>query len=240
MITRRPYYPADKGSGLLSVVGKARASATRPVRRLRFTHSADYWERRYAAGGTSGAGSYGEVARFKAAVLNGFVAERSVGSVLEFGCGDGNQLALASYPTYIGLDVSASALDLCMMRFSKDDTKSFLLYEPTRFVNHGAMGAELAISLDVILHLVEDAVFETHMRQLFDAAGRYVAIFSSNEEISVSEPHVRHRAFTSWIRQHRPQWTMTDRVDNPHKGAESVADFYIYERGCAEPVAASR
>jgi hypothetical protein len=63
-----------------------------------FPGSADYWERRYAEGGDSGHGSYGRFAEFKAEVLNRFVAEQRIESIVEFGCGDGNQLTLASYP----------------------------------------------------------------------------------------------------------------------------------------------
>ena len=75
-----------------------------------FPGSAAYWESRYAKGGSSGVGSYGRFAEFKAEVLNRFVATHSVQSVIEFGCGDGNQLALASYPWYLGYDVSATAV----------------------------------------------------------------------------------------------------------------------------------
>ena len=58
----------------------------------KFTASDDYWEERYSKGKNSGAGSYNELARFKAEVLNGFVQKQNIRSVIEFGCGDGNQL----------------------------------------------------------------------------------------------------------------------------------------------------
>ena len=73
--------------------------------RLAFKGSASFWEHRYATGGWSGSGSYGELVRGKAEFLNAFVKERSIGSAVEFGCGDGNQLSLANYPPYAGLDV---------------------------------------------------------------------------------------------------------------------------------------
>ncbi len=79
--------------------------------RLAFTGSASFWERNYQRGGTSGGGSYGELACGKADFLNAFVREHAVESVIEFGCGDGNQLSLAQYPSYIGLDVSRSAIE---------------------------------------------------------------------------------------------------------------------------------
>ena len=53
-----------------------------------------YWENRYKNNGNSGAGSYGRLAEFKADVINNFIAENKITSVIEFGCGDGNQLSL--------------------------------------------------------------------------------------------------------------------------------------------------
>src|SRR5690349_24554192 len=58
-----------------------------------FRSSPSYWEERYRQGGNSGVGSYGQLARFKAQTINRFVAEQAVTSVVEFGCGDGAQLA---------------------------------------------------------------------------------------------------------------------------------------------------
>ncbi len=50
-------------------------------------------------------------------------------AVIELGCGDGNQLPLAAYPQYIGLDVSKTAIELCKIRFACDPGKSFFLYD---------------------------------------------------------------------------------------------------------------
>jgi hypothetical protein len=67
---------------------------------LHFKNSAQYWEDRYVNGMTSGSGSYGRLAEFKAEFLNEFVADHKISSIVEFGCGDGAQLALAAYPKY--------------------------------------------------------------------------------------------------------------------------------------------
>jgi hypothetical protein len=134
--------------------------------RLAFNSSADYWERNYRLGQTSGPGSYGALARGKADFLNDFVRTRELQTVTEFGCGDGYQLSLSEYPTYIGLDVSRSAINLCRKRFADDMTKSFFLYDGGCYVDHARIfSAELAISLDVIFHLVEDNVFEKYLTE---------------------------------------------------------------------------
>lgn len=85
---------------------------------LVFQNSAQYWQDRYKLGGTSGAGSYGRLAQFKADFLNNFVRENAIQTVVEYGCGDGAQLSLAQYPSYTGFDVSSLAVENCRRRFS--------------------------------------------------------------------------------------------------------------------------
>jgi SAM-dependent methyltransferase len=188
--------------------------------RLAFRGSARYGEQTYARGGTSGTGSYGILAEGKAAFLNDFVRRHGVGSVIEFGCGDGHQLSLADYPRYIGLDVSRSALELCQRRFADDPAKSFFLYDGACFTDRaGLFAADLALSLDVIYHLTEDAVFETYLRHLFAAAARFVIIYATDQEIPGTAPHVRHRRFTPWVQAHRPDWQLLDVTPGPNPGS---------------------
>lgn len=198
--------------------------------RMAFRGSARYWEQRYARGGTSGAGSYRAPAEVKAAFLNDFVHTRGIGSVIEFGCGDGNQLALADYPRYIGLDVSRSAIALCQRRFADDPTKSFFLYDGACFTDHaGLFTADLAMSLDVIYHLTEDPVFETYMKHLFAAGAKYVIVYATNGKMHGTAPHVRHRHFTSWVAAHCPGWRLLEVT----QGARSSPDhphYFTYER----------
>jgi hypothetical protein len=196
--------------------------------RLGFTGSASYWERNYQRGGTSGGGSYGALARRKAAFLNDFVREHRVNSVIEFGCGDGHQLSLADYPRYIGLDVSRSAVRLCKDRFHDDPAKSFFLYDGSCFADRcGVFLADLAISLDVVYHLVEDCVFEAYMAHLFAASRGHVIIYSTDTVIAGTGPHVRHRPISSWVAASYPAWRCT----RAGRGtAPSRADFFVYER----------
>jgi SAM-dependent methyltransferase len=194
-----------------------------------FGGSQEYWRRRYRAGGDSGRGSYGKFAAFKADVLNEFVREHDVGSVIEFGCGDGSQLALAEYPRYAGYDVSDAAIELCRARFAGDATKTF-----APMSDYAGEQAELALSLDVIYHLVEDAVFDDHMRVVFGAGQRFVIVYSTNdEELRPSDrAHVRHRNFTSWIEQNASDWELYRHVPSPYRKtrATAAADFFVYAR----------
>jgi hypothetical protein len=52
----------------------------------------DYWENRYKNGGNSGEGSYALKAEYKANVLNNYIQKLNIKSIIEFGCGDGNNL----------------------------------------------------------------------------------------------------------------------------------------------------
>jgi len=202
-------------------------------RRVLSFSSEGYWSERYQSGRNSGPGSYGNLARFKADVLNDLVKERDVQSVIEFGCGDGNQLALAQYPKYVGYDVSPIAVDMCRAMFAGDTSKEFHLVG-----EYDGREADLSMSLDVIYHLTEDRVFDAYMRRLFGAALRYVVVYSSNQEQPI-EPvsiHVRHREFSKWVaREAGDEWRLAEKIPNafPYNGdnaATSFADFYVYER----------
>jgi len=203
--------------------------------RLDFPGSAQYWERTYARGGTSGDGSYGALAQAKADFINGFVRERAVRSVVEFGCGDGNQLSLADYPQYVGLDVSRTALELCERRFAGDPTKSFFLYDSSCFVDRiGLFSSDMAVSLDVIFHLIEEPVFEAYMSHLFAAGSRYVVVYATNGPIRDAAPHVRHRNFSLWVDDNCPQWRLAQFAPGPAPGP-ARCDFFVYERLADEP-----
>lgn len=201
-------------------------------KRLEFSTSGSYWEERYQHGGTSGAGSYGRLAKFKAGILNDFVAQHGITSVIEFGSGDGNQLTLARYPFYTGVDVSETAVRACRARFAQDEIKSFLTLS-----EYDGRLAEMSLSLDVIYHLVEDATYEAYMTTLFDASQQFVIIYASNKDEQPPARHVRHRRFTDWVDIHRPTVRLIDKIPNrfPYDPADpnntSFADFHIFATG---------
>lgn len=197
---------------------------------LGFTGSSEFWEQRYAQGGTSGEGSYGAAALGKAEFLNQFVADNGIASIIEFGCGDGNQLSLARYPEYIGLDVSQTAIRLCKERFSDDQSKSFYLYDSACFVDYaGLFKADLSLSLDVVYHLVEDAVFDRYMSHLFAAAKRYIIVYGTNKDELSDAPHVRQRRFSDWVDDNCPAWHLKG-VTRGSGFGEIRPDFFVYAR----------
>jgi SAM-dependent methyltransferase len=194
--------------------------------------SGEYWEQRYRNNGNSGAGSYLHLAGFKADFLNSFVRENDIRTVVEFGCGDGNQLKLAKYPRYIGFDVSPKSIEICSSLFRGDLGKSFHTLAEAIDVS-----ADLALSLDVIYHLVEDDVYHRHMERLFHSSTRWVIVYASNTDVNdpAQSIHVRHRKFTSWIERERPDFELVQHVPNQYPvdryGVEgSFADFFVFRK----------
>lgn len=201
-------------------------------RAKKFSNSADYWEDRYRSGGHSGAGSYSRLAAFKAEVLNDFVARNGIHSVIEFGVGDGAQLRLAQYPDYVGVDVSETVVAATRAKFAGDRSVKILHTSDVR----DECRADLALSLDVIYHLVEDETFNHYMRSLFAAAKKYVIVYSSNFDSGWPDPHVRHREFTRWIETNHPEFALTETIENRYPYSKkdpkntSFANFYIFAK----------
>ncbi|MDE2090961.1 MAG: class I SAM-dependent methyltransferase [Gammaproteobacteria bacterium] len=208
------------------------------VNTLSFKSSKDYWEKRYAHGGNSGGGSYGKLAQFKAEIINGFIKRYSIHSAVEFGCGDGNQIGLLDNNLdYLGLDVSATAIAVCQQKFINDNRKRFLVYDAQQDLDP-ALGirAEMSLSLDVIFHLVEDAVFKQYLRNLFNSAEHYVLIYSTNQDSKQIStlPHVRHRRFRDHVATAFSDWTLIEQVPNRYPLIQnkdgSDAEFFLYRR----------
>ncbi|MEQ8325439.1 MAG: hypothetical protein RIC15_06530 [Vicingaceae bacterium] len=196
-----------------------------------FKSSADYWDKRYRFGGTSGQGSYDLNAEFKATELNKFIREHGIGSVIEFGCGDGNQLKMIVVDNYLGLDVSRTAVNMCKEKFDNDKTKKFLSIS-----EYSGQQAELSLSLDVIFHLVEDEVFENYMKMLFVAGKRFTIVYSSNSSKVnyVDRSHVKHRKFTDWVQENVSEFRLLKEIPTTIKGKEgsktALKSFFIYQR----------
>ena len=202
-----------------------------------FPGSQTYWEKRYQEGISSGPGSFGELARYKAQIVNDFVKQNNVQSVVDFGCGDGNQLALAEYPAYIGLDVSATVIANCRKKFAHDTSKRFEVYTPP---TPPAVQAEMALSMEVIFHLTEETVYEAYMQHLFGSATRFVVIFGTDSDETPDLPtayHVKHYPINRWIQTNQPHWQLRERITHPYTNRDSetysMSTFYIYEREAA-------
>lgn len=210
-------------------------------RRGRFPGSQQYWEDHYRDGGHSGSGSRGALAKFKARVVDDIIRKENIRSLVDFGCGDGHQLARYAFTRpghrplvrYLGLDVSPTAIAACRRRFAGHDHLRFAVFSGQKVAP-----AELSLSLDVIFHLTEDTVYEEYMERLFNTATRFVLIYSSDtDDNDGNAPHFRNRKFSDWIGERRPDWRLVRKIDNPfpydpaQPKTTSVADFYLWGKG---------
>ncbi len=197
--------------------------------------SMQYWDARYRAGESSGAGSYGRLATYKAAFINAVIEANGIAHVADFGCGDGNLLSLLRAPAYTGLDVSETAIARCAEQFP--DLRFLRMAQAADMPP-----ADLCLSIDVIYHLVEDDVFGRYMDALFARASRLVLIYASNQDLAWPAPHVRHRRFSQHVAAAFPGWRLCAHAPNPYPfdpdrpDDTSFADFFVYARagtGCA-------
>lgn len=163
-------------------------------------------------------------------MINAFVADNGVASVLDLGCGDGNLLSMLDVPDYVGVDVSSTALACCITRSPR------YRFLPLDAVDAVAP-AELALCIDVIFHLVEDDAFARTRQALFAHATRFVLVYASNVDADWPAPHVRHRRFTDHVAAAFSDWWLLAHLPNPYpfdpcRPAEtSFADFFVYGRG---------
>lgn len=197
--------------------------------------SSAYWEERYGEGRTSGAGSYGVLSEFKAAVINKFIRDESIDALIEFGCGDGAQLSKFVVDRYVGVDSSPTVIKKCQVHFSEDSSKLFFINP--EFIRAG-IKFELTISLDVIYHLVEDDEFEDYMSMLFGSSMKYCIVYSCDDcEEEPRVPHIRRRKFTDWVKVNAPQWRLFAVRYNDYPFAElkssknsSISDFFFFKK----------
>lgn len=201
--------------------------ATGLIARVWFSGSSRYWDTRYRLQGSSGKGSYGASARFKADFINAFVTEHAIASAVEFGCGDGAQLALFEIPTYRGVDVSPVAVERCRKRFATDQGKAFM-----QLSEYSGQTADLALSLDVVFHLVEDDVFHTYMDRLFDAAERFVVIYATDQDRAgaLASAHVRHRHVSKYCATRFVGWRLIAQSASPPDSGPDGPRFLVYTR----------
>jgi hypothetical protein len=197
--------------------------------------SAEYWDERYQKNGTSGFGSYGRLADFKAKTINDFISNEGIKSAIEMGCGDGNQLSLFKFETYIGVDVSHSVISHCRSRFAEHGTKRF--YTSDEFLKKPEK-ADVTLSIDVLFHLIEDRVYDEYMETLFMCAEKYCIIYACDQfPVSHDPIHVKRRKITEWIAANIQGWSLRQIIFNkyPHDGSKnpkdhSFCDFYFYEK----------
>lgn len=182
---------------------------------------AEYWQRRYLAGRSSGAGSEGDAAKAKAAKIDAVIRAHGITSVIDWGVGDGVVLGhVKARVPWLGLDIAPVAVERLSAKYARSRTKTFGL---TRDGAHEVR--DLALSLDVIFHLVEDADYDLHLAQVFGSATKAVLIHASDHDGGRTARHVRWRRFTADVAARFPDWRLAEAPEDP-----TVPGFHLYLR----------
>jgi len=199
----------------------------------RFFDSNNYWETRYKNNGTSGDGSYGVLAIFKGEIINNIIKNYNIKSIIDLGCGDGNQLTFLDIDNvdYIGIDPSKTVIHKLKKKYIKSINKKFILM--TDIITEKA---ELSISCDVLYHLINRDIWEKHIDNLFTTGLKYVIIYAYDCDKDWGN-HCKSRKFTDFIEKNYSNWELIKVVKNKYPISEnsndtnsSMSDFYIYKK----------
>ena len=173
-----------------------------------------YWDCRYRGGGNSGAGSYGAHAEYKSSVIQGLIDTHGTESLVDFGCGDGNQISSIRVARYVGLDISKEAVKLCRERFTGDDSRSFDLYRPGQSVDGAPY--DMAMSLEVLMRVIDESDFVSTLDEMFMSASRLVVILTPIFELVPYTPgsHERHRNLAPYLEKY-DDWCVSETIIHP-------------------------
>jgi len=159
------------------------------------------WDNRYRAGQNSGSGSYGILADFKAEIINRYIEENDIETVLDIGCGDGNQLLLLKCKQYIGVDVSPTAINICKKTFSQDNTKKFSTYSPNGPNN--LPDCDLVLCLDVLYHIIPESEFIQTLDDVFSHAKKAVILYTVLKDIGSHNEHIYTRDILIYLTRYQ-------------------------------------
>lgn len=167
-----------------------------------------YWEARYKNGGTSGWGSHNiSSVNFKKDYINSYIRKIKAKTLVELGCGDGNQLSyFDGYQSYSGYDISETIINKCQIKFKNDNTKSF-----TSNINDllNKEKYDIALSLDVTYHLIEEDVYKNYLNNLFNLSN-FVIIFGVDNNNVVSAKHVKNRMISEYVIQYQKKFQLVN------------------------------
>lgn len=145
-----------------------------------------YWDNRYAQGGDSGYGSYGEQLEKK---LN-WIFSLDFHSITEVGCGDMNfassLMKMNPVDNYTGYDVSRVIVERNTLLYPQYD---FRVVSDAEFVK-----SDLVMCVDVLFHIIKDEDCESLLQKLEQTWTKYLVItaYERDEEFT---NHVRIRKF---------------------------------------------
>jgi hypothetical protein len=192
-----------------------------------------YWEERYASGGGSGTGSEGANYEFKRDHVRHVMRTHGVRTAVDFGCGDGRQLheILTGDATrtvldeYLGLDVSPSAVARCRDLYRGHPNCRFDVYGTAEVGRY-----DLALSLDVLYHIVDYQDYVAYLRRLFGCS-QWVLLYANREAKPSEVPHVVYRDNLAEIGRLVLPTELVEQVPHPRKST----GFALFRNSPAQP-----
>jgi cyclopropane fatty-acyl-phospholipid synthase-like methyltransferase len=187
-----------------------------------------YWEDRYSKNGNSGLGSHDILqTKFKSDYINNLIINNNLKTVVELGSGDGNQLKMfKGYDSYTGYDVSKTIIEKCQLEFANDISKKF-----TNNIQDIKEKYDLALSLDVIYHLVEENVYYEYLEKLFSCSD-IICIYTTNINDNDWSGHMVLRSLDDYVDKHQKDFTLIDKsmwVAN-YINPKYKLGFYTYKK----------
>lgn len=150
-----------------------------------------YWENRYATGGNSGYGSYENFLTDKVKLLTQLVSDLGICSIADVGCGDCTILPHLTVERYVGYDISPTVINRHIQNNSDVSHTFRLIHDPI------TEPFDMALSLDVIFHQVDDVDYNEYIRHLVNTNAKYILILTMNDRILSTEhakaAHVKYR-----------------------------------------------
>ena len=173
---------------------------------------AAYWERRYQSGGTSGPGSQGQEARYKAQLVTDAVRDYGIQSILDLGSGDGVVAAmLPAALDYVGFDPAPTAVSRAQL--AAPDRRFTASIPPQPF--------DATLSMDVLFHLVADDDYKKYLDLVFCRPLRFAMVYGTCEDRR-GAPHVRHR---DWLRDVPPTFQLL-----ASQASDTFKDWWLFGR----------
>jgi SAM-dependent methyltransferase len=162
--------------------------------------NATFWEWRYLTNPElgSGVGSRGKPLEDKRALLAALIEALRPASTLDVGCGDGEATRGIAIESYVGLDLSAAAVERA--RAGRHDG----VYRVGTLADH-AVEVDLTICLDVLIHQADPAVYHDLVSRLLRSATRALVVSGYEHPIGPTFSTVHyHEPLTATLRRLDP------------------------------------
>lgn len=172
----------------------------------------------------SGAGSRGDLLKFKIDFVNKFVKDYEVSSILDLGCGDLHFASQLSVDKYTGVDIVDHVHPTSIA--AKDFTTKVSRFDELDDVD----GAELCMSIDVLYHILPDEVDYLHaaLDNLFIKSTKYILVYAQDPENTTVRDNGNHICNSQW-KSYLEEKDVTLIYEQETPMAGSGAKFFAYK-----------